>query len=458
MSALSNRPSLEFTLQSERIEPLRLLGEGTYGVVHLAWDNQLLCARALKVFKPEEDGDVAESALREVAFLSFLKDIRAPCIVPLLEIIVGDGSTLAILMPLMEEDLSDAIADLAFPTWSHARPPLEDILQGLDFLHSCRPPLMHRDLKPENVLRDPTGRYCLTDMGFMRFTHDGPPYDDTRFSHGSNQRATASYSAPEMLRHGTAHGPPVDVWATGVIAVELLQNRRLSALTDRTARRQCRQICQKNKDSPAFGLLVELLQEEPSKRITAAAARTHAALASPSMTAPPALPVMDLVQPAQPSEPAITPSIRRLMHLLQFSSPQTFHGACAFFDDARSLRCEPLLSASDDELLQYAVVMAAKLYEHEYWGLSDLRKLLSGSFDEDRFILFQKSMVRRRAGRLLVPFTSWAPEGLAQRRPRRRRRAKQEKEACEECAEPERELPAGSGEAPVGAPPQAVDV
>ena len=51
---------------------MRLLGEGTYGAVHVAWDRELCCCRALKVFKPEDDGDVAETALREIAFLSFL--------------------------------------------------------------------------------------------------------------------------------------------------------------------------------------------------------------------------------------------------------------------------------------------------------------------------------------------------------------------------------------------------
>ena len=281
--------------------------------------------------------------------------------------------------------------------------------------------MMHRDLKPENVLRDPMGRHYITDMGFTRFTRDGPPYEDVGCSYGSNQRATASYSAPEMLRHGTPHGPPVDIWALGVIAVELLQNRRLTAMTDRTARKQCRKVCEKSTDSPARDLVRSFLEEDPVRRITASAARAHPALASPLASASASCAAVDLVRPPTAIEHSLSQAVLALMDVLQFSSPQTYHAACAFSGDARSLRCPALSAATDAELNTYAVLMAGKLYEHEYWALSDLPKLLPDPFDKSAFVTFQKAMVSRRQGRLLAPFATRAPQ-LPSRLRRRRRK------------------------------------
>ena len=152
-----------------------VIGEGTFGTVDRVWDRHLLCTRAIKSFKPEDNGDMSECALREIAFQSFLTDAGAPGVVPLLEVLTGAGPEVGILMPLIQRDLADEIEDKVFKSWSTIDPVLKDVLGALSFLHSLSPPLMHRDIKPENILRDAVGQTYLTDLGFMRFCKDEPP-------------------------------------------------------------------------------------------------------------------------------------------------------------------------------------------------------------------------------------------------------------------------------------------
>ncbi len=85
---------------------------------------------------------------------------------------------------------------------------LLELLRALAYLH--RRGIVHRDLKPENVLVD-GGHAKIIDFGLSI-----PVDQETRDLVG-----TASYFAPELLSYGD---PSVrsDLWAIGIIAVELL--------------------------------------------------------------------------------------------------------------------------------------------------------------------------------------------------------------------------------------------
>ncbi|MEZ6186222.1 MAG: serine/threonine-protein kinase [Planctomycetota bacterium] len=80
--------------------------------------------------------------------------------------------------------------------------------------------VLHRDLKPSNVLIDRDGRAVVCDfglaagMGLERLTQSGAMV------------GTPSYMAPEQLagKH-ELFGPPVDVWALGVLLYQILTGR-----------------------------------------------------------------------------------------------------------------------------------------------------------------------------------------------------------------------------------------
>ena len=54
--------------------------------------------------------------------------------------------------------------------WSKRIQIAADIAEGMEFLHSRKPPLIHRDLKSQNVLLSSDGRAKIADFGLSRFT------------------------------------------------------------------------------------------------------------------------------------------------------------------------------------------------------------------------------------------------------------------------------------------------
>ncbi|KAH7972875.1 hypothetical protein HPB52_018256 [Rhipicephalus sanguineus] len=93
-------------------------------------------------------------------------------------------------------------------------------LQAINFCHSHN--CIHRDVKPENILLTKDGIVKLCDFGFARTLSPGENYTD--------YVATRWYRAPELLVGDTQYGPPVDVWAVGCVAAELMRGEALFVL------------------------------------------------------------------------------------------------------------------------------------------------------------------------------------------------------------------------------------
>ncbi|CAH8289363.1 unnamed protein product [Schistosoma bovis] len=75
--------------------------------------------------------------------------------------------------------------------------------------------IVHRDIKPENILISRSGVIKLCDFGFARtLAAPGEVYTD--------YVATRWYRAPELLVGDTKYGRPIDIWAIGCLASEML--------------------------------------------------------------------------------------------------------------------------------------------------------------------------------------------------------------------------------------------
>ena len=95
---------------------------------------------------------------------------------------------------------------------------------ALAFMHGAG--VTHRDVKPANVIFDDVTRTSvrLVDLGFAAM-HRAPASDGTVQTRKLKSTCgTPAYMAPERLRGGAYLGPPVDVWALGALAFELLHN------------------------------------------------------------------------------------------------------------------------------------------------------------------------------------------------------------------------------------------
>ena len=98
--------------------------------------------------------------------------------------------------------------------WRHW---VDGIGSGLAYLHEKG--IVHRDVSPSNVLVARNGTVKITDFGISRAAGDGQGNEGTR-------AGKSGYLAPERIR-GEGATASSDLFAAGVISVELLLGRRL---------------------------------------------------------------------------------------------------------------------------------------------------------------------------------------------------------------------------------------
>ncbi|XP_077829053.1 cyclin-dependent kinase 3 isoform X5 [Macaca mulatta] len=207
------------------------IGEGTYGVVYKAKNRETGQLVALKKIRLDlEMEGVPSTAIREI---SLLKELKHPNIVQLLDVVHNERK-LYLVFEFLSQDLKkymDSTPDSELPLH------LIKLLQGVSFCHSHR--VIHRDLKPQNLLINELGAIKLADFGLARAF--GVPL--RTYTH---EVVTLWYRAPEILLGSKFYTTAVDIWSIGCIFAEM-----------------------------------QLLQYDPSRRITAKTALAHPYFSSP---------------------------------------------------------------------------------------------------------------------------------------------------------------------------------
>ncbi|KAM3286312.1 lysM domain receptor-like kinase 4 [Capsicum chacoense] len=98
-----------------------------------------------------------------------------------------------------------------------------DVATGLNYLHSyTSPPHVHKDLNGSNILLDGDLRAKIANFGLAR-SQEG------EFSLTRHIVGTQGYMAPEYLENGLI-SPKLDVYAFGVLLLEILTGKEVSAL------------------------------------------------------------------------------------------------------------------------------------------------------------------------------------------------------------------------------------
>ncbi|KAL6906181.1 hypothetical protein ACP4OV_003782 [Aristida adscensionis] len=96
------------------------------------------------------------------------------------------------------------------------------VARGLAYLHgSCRDCIIHCDIKPENILLDDLFIPKIADFGMAKFMGR----DFSRVL--TTMRGTIGYLAPEWIS-GVAITPKIDVYAYGMVLLELVSGKRNS--------------------------------------------------------------------------------------------------------------------------------------------------------------------------------------------------------------------------------------
>lgn len=192
------------------------LGEGTYGVVYRAIDNRTGDVVALKQMRLEQEEEgIPVTALREIALMKNLQHIN---IVQLLEVISSKNS-LTMVSEYLEYDLRKYIE---FSKAGIHAPLLKSyafqLLCGICYLHSNR--IIHRDMKPQNLLINKEGFLKICDFGLAR-KFNIPPRQYT------NEVVTLWYRPVELLMHAPIYDIAIDIWGIGCIIAEMVSGSPL---------------------------------------------------------------------------------------------------------------------------------------------------------------------------------------------------------------------------------------
>ena len=214
--ANARRPAASLPAHIGRYRVERLLGQGGFGRVFLARDEQLQRLVAVKVPHPNlvaspRDADAYLAEARTAA------SVDHPGIIPVFDVGSASNFPCFIVSKFIEgRTLAGAIRhDRPAPAAAAAL--VATVAEALQHAHQRG--VVHRDIKPGNILLDAAGRPVVADFGLALREQD--------VGHGPRYAGTPAYMSPEQAR-GEGHRVDgrTDIFSLGVVFYELLTGRR----------------------------------------------------------------------------------------------------------------------------------------------------------------------------------------------------------------------------------------
>lgn len=297
-----------------RIE--RVLGQGGFGVVYLAFDDQLQRSVAIKAPHRQLVSTPADAA----AYLAEARTVAGldhPHIVPVYDVgSVADYPFFVVSKFIDGSDLHRRQRESRL-SLREAAELVATVAGALHYAH--KQGLVHRDIKPGNILLDRGGKPFVADFGLALREQD--------FGSGARYAGTPAYMSPEHAR-GEGHRVDgrSDIFSLGVVLYELLTGRRpfraeshqelFEQITKHDVRpprqlsdeipKEIERICLKalaRRASERYSSARDLAEE---LRLFLADLSSAPALATPAKSAPHAAAVTPLVSPTAPITPPLS--------------------------------------------------------------------------------------------------------------------------------------------------------
>jgi len=287
-------------LNQYKVEEGRVLGQGSYGMVKLAYNREDDKNYAMKIlskkklqrkagmfFKrppPRKEGakkpeDPLDKVYREIAIL---KKIDHPNVVKLVEVVDDPGEdNLYMVFELLDRGEVLEIPSDKPLTEEEAIKCFRDVVHGLEYLHYQK--VIHRDIKPSNLLRADNGEVKIADLG-VSDEFDGvdavltatagtpaftPPECLVTSSSSTEQQARACFS-----------GRSADIWSLGVTLFCLVTGRlpfpgsTVVEVYDRISSHHP-DLDTENMSAELQDLIARMLVKDPLSRISLAQIKEH---------------------------------------------------------------------------------------------------------------------------------------------------------------------------------------
>jgi len=274
-----------------------VVGQGSYGIVKLAYNQEDDTHYAMKILSKKKLGkkagffgrrapprkgglvrkseDPLDKVYREIAIM---KKLDHPNVVKLVEVVDDpEEDNLYMVFELLERgELLEIPAEKPLSeeeAWKSFR----DILLGLEYLHYHK--IIHRDIKPSNLLMADTGEVKIADLGVSN-QFDGSDAFLT------STAGTPAFTAPECLQQQLGEAPysgkAADIWSLGVTLYCLVfgqvpfHDENILSVYNKIRTQELKLPDTVNISTELAQLIQRMLEKRPEERITLQQIKTHA--------------------------------------------------------------------------------------------------------------------------------------------------------------------------------------
>eukprot|EP01102_Stenamoeba_stenopodia_P007926 TRINITY_DN2237_c0_g1_i1.p1 TRINITY_DN2237_c0_g1~~TRINITY_DN2237_c0_g1_i1.p1 ORF type:complete len:515 (-),score=104.42 TRINITY_DN2237_c0_g1_i1:120-1664(-) len=251
------------------------LGSGAFGKVKKAVHKVTGAEAAIKIIRLArvlnlyKKPDVAKRKLeREMKILTLLNH---PNIVKLYDSIEGEDEIYLVMELVKGGQLSTYLLEKKKLDETEARKFFRQLVSGIEYCHGNL--ITHRDLKLENILLDEKGDCKIADFGFSNMIQPGQLFNTFCGS--------PLFVPPELILKQAYHGPPVDIWALGVMLFTMVAGYLPFWESKASMQSLLRKVVNgkftlpKNLSPECADLIQRMLTVDPQKRITIDEIRPH---------------------------------------------------------------------------------------------------------------------------------------------------------------------------------------
>lgn len=197
----------------QRYRILRLLGQGGFGAVYEAWDQNLDRTCALKE-NLELTAEVSRQFEREARILANLNHPNLPRVTD--HFLIENQGQYLVMDYIEGEDLDQRLQRTRRPIPQlEALQWIDMVCDALVYLHSQESPIIHRDIKPANIRITPKNQAMLVDFGIAKV------YAPSTHTTIGARAVTPGFSPPEQYSRGETDERS-DVYSLGATLYALL--------------------------------------------------------------------------------------------------------------------------------------------------------------------------------------------------------------------------------------------